>query len=374
MHWLFGKVASLIPVFRRMKEERDRLRDLLERVEAARWDAVRAREEAEVARWDAVRARERLAEEHQQALRSLEMMNSERQEVLRARETHVPTFEMLEGTPYSRYAIPLEYKPSRDFMPRWGYSRERIPDLDQWFHGYSNAYSQFLELMHTESRNLRDIPLEYREANLPQPAWVGAPYAPFDAVALYTIIKKCRPQRYIEIGSGISTCFAAKAILDGNLRTRITSIDPEPRAAIDKICDTTIRDGLEVCDVKIFDDLESGDVLFFDGSHRTFMNSDVTVFFIDVLPRIKPGVIVHVHDISLPWDYDHLFKNWYWNEAYMLAVYMMAQKHRIDPLLPTSFVCRDAFFDRYFEVPMVDLGEHNDGWRSGGAMWFTHTA
>jgi hypothetical protein len=98
------------------------------------------------------------------------------------------------------------------------------------------------------------------------------------------------------------------------------------------------------------------------------MNSDVTVFFIDILPRLKPGVIVHVHDINLPWDYDAYFMNWYWNEAYMLAVYLMGRKSSIRPLLPTAFICRDPRFENEFSEPILDLGDYKASWRGGGAM------
>jgi hypothetical protein len=123
----------------------------------------------------------------------------------------------------------------------------------------------------------------------------------------------------------------------------------------------------------IFDELEAGDIVFFDGSHRSFMNSDVTVFFIDVLPRIKPGVIVHLHDINLPWDYPDFFKTWYWNEQYMLAVYLMCSKDTLNPLLPTSWICRNEFFKKQIANPFVDLGsdDANMAWQGGGSIWFT---
>jgi predicted O-methyltransferase YrrM len=283
-------------------------------------------------------------------------------------------YEVLEGTPHSRYAVPVDYKPSRDFSPRWGYARPRIKILDDWFRSYEADYNEFLSSMRKRAPHLSRIPLEFSEANLPEPAWAGAPYCPFDAVALYTILFEGKPKRYLEIGSGVSTCFAHKAIVDSGSSTQIISIDPEPRAKIDAICDTVIRDGLETCDLALFDNLEAGDVLFFDGSHRSFMNSDVSVFFIDVLPRIKPGVIVHIHDVALPWDYDPFFKNWYWNETYLLAVYMMGNMHRIRPIAPTAFLCRDELFAAHFQAPILDLGMYNDGWRGGGAMWFTHTS
>lgn len=221
--------------------------------------------------------------------------------------------------------------------------------------------------------NLENVARYFNEDNLPNPAWGGVPIAPFDSLALYTIVRKFAPKTYLEIGSGTTTCFARRAINDGNLDTKIISIDPQPRAEIDSICDQVIRQGLESCDFSIFESLQENDILFFDGSHRSFMNSDVTVFMVDILPMIKPGVIVHVHDINLPWDYPDSFKSWYWNEQYMLAVYMIGQKRRIQPLFPTTFVCRDKHFEDLHQPPMLDLDELNDGWSGGGSMWFRHT-
>ena len=281
-------------------------------------------------------------------------------------------YQVLEGTPYSRYALPIEYMPSRDYRPRWGASRPPEPIIEGWFRSHNSQYLKFIETMRTHAQRLVDIPTIYDQALLPNPAWIGVAYSPFDAVALYTMIAERRPKKYLEIGSGISTCFAARAIKDAGLDTQIVSLDPEPRAEIDSLCDTVIRSGLEVCDLDVFEQLAPGDILFFDGSHRAFMNSDVTVFMIDVLPRIKPGVVVHVHDITIPYDYPDMFANWYWNEQYLLHVYLMGNRGRIDPLLPTGFICRDAFFEASLADPFIDLGQYNNGWRGGGAMWFTH--
>ncbi|SEK64615.1 Predicted O-methyltransferase YrrM [Bosea lupini] len=320
----------------------------------------------------------RLYSERDQARAELESARSELA-LLRSGATAQPGqstsgLQILEGTPYSRYGVPIEYLPSRDFAPRWGYSQPRIPSLDSWFRAHASDFNAFLGSMRELAPQLARVPLEFDEAKLPLPAWGGVPYCAFDALTLYTMIRTHKPKRYLEIGSGITTCFAKLAVQDGALSTKITSIDPEPRAKIDAICDEIVRYGLETCDLSVFDVLEAGDILFFDGSHRTFMNSDVTVFFIDILPRIKPGVIVHIHDIALPWDYDTYFKNWYWNEAYMLAVYMMGNQHRITPLMPTGYICRDGAFESELANPFIDLGKYNDGWRGGGAMWFTHKA
>jgi predicted O-methyltransferase YrrM len=279
----------------------------------------------------------------------------------------------LPGTPYSRYAVPVDYVPSRQYEPRWGNTKPVIPILEQWFTEHISTYRDILDDMTANRDALASIAVDFDTRNLPQPGWFGIALCAFDGAALYTMVKRSKPKRYLEIGSGVSTCFAYKAIRDAKLDTKIVSIDPEPRSEIDSICDEVVRDGLETCDTSLFDQLEAGDILFFDGSHRSFMNSDVTVFMIDILPNLKPGVLIHVHDINLPWDYHILYKNWYWNEQYLLAVYMMNARERIVPVLPTAFVCKRPEFADWFRVPLIDFGaERNTSWTGGGSMWFTH--
>ena len=82
-----------------------------------------------------------------------------------------PKYAILEGTPYSRYAIPIEYPPSRDWQPRWGYSRSREPILDQWFRAHIEDYRQFIGRMRHNAPILANVPRIFDEANLPQPAW-----------------------------------------------------------------------------------------------------------------------------------------------------------------------------------------------------------
>jgi hypothetical protein len=74
-----------------------------------------------------------------------------------------------------------------------------------------------------------------------------------------------------------------------------------------------------------------------DGSHRVLMNSDATVFFLEVLPRLKPGVVVHMHDIFLPNDYPLRWRELYYSEQYMLAAYLLAGE-KLKVLLPNAFV------------------------------------
>ena len=173
------------------------------------------------------------------------------------------------------------------------------------------------------------------------PYWLNAWYPALDGMALTAMLRRRNPALMVEIGSGMSTKFARRAVGTYGLRTRITSIDPEPRADIDKLCDHVIRKPLEACDPAIFDALNPGDVFFLDSSHRAFQGSDVTVFFLEILPRLKPGVIVHVHDIYLPDDYIAGHVRRMWNEQYLLATALLFGSQAFEILFPAWFVSRD---------------------------------
>ncbi len=101
------------------------------------------------------------------------------------------------------------------------------------------------------------------------------------------------PSVYVEVGSGNSTKFARRAVQDHGLRTRIVSIDPYPRREVDAICDEVIRHPCEDMDMTFFADLPGDAMLFVDNSHRSFQNSDVTVFFMEILPVLRHG-----HDLG----------------------------------------------------------------------------
>jgi hypothetical protein len=150
------------------------------------------------------------------------------------------------------------------------------------------------------------------------------------------------PVRFLEIGSGVSSKFARRAVNAFGLRTRLISIDPQPRNEVDALCDEVLRQPLESCDPAMFDVLEPGDILFLDSSHRSFQGSDVTVFFLEILPRLKPGVIVHIHDIYLPYDYIGGHIRRLWNEQYLLATALIFGPQAFEILFPCWYVEQDA--------------------------------
>ena len=118
---------------------------------------------------------------------------------------------------------------------------------------------------------LASIPQESTPNSL-TPFWKNDFFESLDAAALIGMLCAKRLARYVEIGSGNSTKFARYAIQQMHLRTSITSIDPEPRAIINSLCDIVVRRRLEDCDLSFFDQLEPGDFPLFDGSHRVFIN------------------------------------------------------------------------------------------------------
>ncbi|WP_445401778.1 class I SAM-dependent methyltransferase [Streptomyces sp. LE64] len=237
--------------------------------------------------------------------------------------------------------------------------------LEEGREAYAKRLTGFLD--HADL--LARIPVEGLERGS-TPYWGNSWLSPLDAVGLYGMLAEHRPARYLEIGSGNSTKFVRRAVTDLGLSTRITSIDPQPRAQIDALCDEVVRVPLQDADHAVFAELEPGDVLFLDGSHRLHMGSDVLVFFSELLPRIKPGVLVQVHDIMLPGDYPSAWRWRLYNEQYLLAALLTAAPQRFDVLLPNAFVHGDPEL-RTILAPLwrrLGVTRHFDP----GSFWWRH--
>jgi hypothetical protein len=172
----------------------------------------------------------------------------------------------------------------------------------------------------------------------PEPAWRNGWLPPLDGMAIYALLAQRKPETYLEVGSGNSTRFAARAKRDHGLSTRLVSVDPHPRAEIDALCDEVVRAPLEDADLSRFSRLKAGDVVFIDNSRRALMSSDATAFFLDVLPSLPNGVIVGIHDIWLPHDYPPEWKYRYYNEQYLLAAMLLAERPGFEVLLPTFYL------------------------------------
>lgn len=150
-----------------------------------------------------------------------------------------------------------------------------------------------------------------------------------DATMAYTIVREGRPALIVEIGSGHSTRFMARAIGDGGLPARLLAIDPAPRATIARLAVDWRRTPLQAVDAELFGKLAAGDILFVDSSHVLMPGSDVDRVLGDILPRLVRGVVVHFHDIFLPDGYPGA---WAWrgyNEQNAVAALLAAGGWRL---------------------------------------------
>jgi predicted O-methyltransferase YrrM len=151
-----------------------------------------------------------------------------------------------------------------------------------------------------------------------------------DAEILYGVIRRDKPRRIIEVGSGRSTLVAALAISrnraeDESYSCQHICIEPFESPWLEQIGVEVIRDRIEQIDPAFFDQLENGDIFFVDSSHVLRPQGDVIFEINEIYPRLKPGVLVQIHDIFTPRDYPHQWlmnERRIWNEQYVLEAFL----------------------------------------------------
>jgi hypothetical protein len=237
-----------------------------------------------------------------------------------------------------RRCIELDYPVTP--RTRWGYGAPPHERISVALEAGRDRYREHLHRILGLREELARIPVR-NPTSLTEPTWVNGFLPGLDSAALYTFLATTNPSLYLEVGSGNSTKFVRRAIEDHGLHTKVVSIDPQPRAEVDAICDEVVRSPAEDVDLSIYDRLGEGDVLFVDNSHRCLQNSDSTVIFLDVLPRLHRGVLVEFHDILLPDDYPADFLSRFYSEQYLLAAYLLAGGERFSVELPNHFISED---------------------------------
>lgn len=226
---------------------------------------------------------------------------------------------------------------------------------------FATQRAHFLALVdelapHLDNPRLDAVPVE--AAGPGEPYWNNGYFGPVDARVAYALTAARRPRRIVEIGSGHSTRFFRKAIDDLGLSCSLTAIDPSPRAAVEGVADELLRVNLLDLDLARFAALEDGDVLFLDGSHLVFNGTDTTRFFLEILPLLKAGVLVHVHDVCLPYEYSARFTERLYGEQYLLACILMdGGKWR--PLLPVYYLDREGAFAGLPGAGLPGAGQDN---------------
>jgi predicted O-methyltransferase YrrM len=198
-------------------------------------------------------------------------------------------------------------------------------------------------------RSLLPYAAELHDVPLTQPEgdgfyWTNGMFGPQDAFTYYGLIREHRPARVLEVGSGFSTLIAARAAAM-NGATQVTCIEPYPTDAHNS--HLRAEDGFRLVEkpvqeveLDVFTSLTAGDILFIDSSHVAKPGSDVEFLVFEVLPRIAPGVFVHVHDIFLPRGYTNHFyieQNRHWNENYLLGA-LLLENPRWQVYIANAFV------------------------------------
>lgn len=155
-------------------------------------------------------------------------------------------------------------------------------------------------------------------------------YGCVDAEVLHGMIRSARPKRIVEIGSGFSTLVASGALArnaDDGYRGVITCVEPFPRPFLEGLphVDQIIRQPVQQVPLSVFTELNEGDILFIDSTHVAKVGSDVCYEFFEILPRLRPGVLVHVHDVFFPEEYPRRWimkDHYFWNEQYVLQAFL----------------------------------------------------
>jgi len=197
--------------------------------------------------------------------------------------------------------------------------------------GMKNTLADLVGRYHAEFMEL----LPYEEALA---LGFGPGYTRLDAQVLYAMLRAKKPARYVEVGSGLSTYYASlagqKNASDGR-PMQITCVEPYPFEALKMIPGITVLQH-EVQDVGLepFTELGESDVLFIDSSHIVRLDGDVPFLFLEVLPALRTGPLIHIHDIPFPyhcpypaeyWIYKGVWPMW-WNESMLLHALLCGNK------------------------------------------------
>jgi predicted O-methyltransferase YrrM len=222
------------------------------------------------------------------------------------------------------------------------------------------------------AHELADVPQDMAPGP-PSYHWKNDFWSDADALVQYCLFRDAKPRRVVEIGCGWSSLLMAKALgrneSEGAPPTVVDQVEPFARkellSALPSHWDLheTI---LQRAPLEIFESLQAGDVCFYDGSHVARAGSDVNWFFFEVVPRLRPGVLIHVHDIFWPADYPDQWifeRGQTWNEQYVLQAFLM-YNDEFEPLICNTalFTDRRAEFTGLFKSVLPTVGH-------GGSIW-----
>ena len=192
-----------------------------------------------------------------------------------------------------------------------------------------------------------------------------------DAEVAYALVRELKPRHIIEAGSGNTTYLFRQAIEDGAMDTQLISIDPSPRREITEVADRIVNKRVEDVPASwIRETLGSDGVLFVDSSHEVRAGNDVVSLILKIIPTLSKGVVIHFHDIYLPYEYPRdlmLEHRWSrdWNEQYILQA-MLQGSNQFEVLWPGN----------YLEQTLPGFSKHfaHKASRPGSSFWMRKIA
>jgi len=239
-------------------------------------------------------------------------------------------------------------------------------------------------------RDLSDLLSQYLDEFLTFPPYetlrrigYGPGYTAVDALTLYTTLRRLKPARYLEVGSGLSTYYcslaAARNATDGR-PIGITCIEPYPYDKLRAIPGIeVIAKPVQEIDLSVFTALQAGDVLFIDSSHVLKIDGDVPFLYLEVLPRLNRGVVIHIHDVPFPYNVPYPARLWVfgrpwpmlWNEAMVVQALLCGNRDfRITMSTPLIRHVDEAFLQQ--RIPFYETIDQNPNTFS--SLWLEKTA
>lgn len=195
--------------------------------------------------------------------------------------------------------------------------------------------------------------------------WKNSQFSYSDAMSYYAFVRKLKPRRIVEIGSGFSTLVAASAIKANGFGS-IACIEPYPRPFLPNVEHVTLHQirAQDIDAEQINSMLDDGDILFIDSTHTVKTGSDCLHIYLRLLPQIKKNILIHIHDIFLPfgmpqkWVIDHQI---YWTEQYLLLAWLQDN--------PKTTVIYGSVYHQHFNRPLLEK-LMNGKYPSGGASFW----
>ena len=163
---------------------------------------------------------------------------------------------------------------------------------------------------------------------------LGPGYGPIESQVLHCVLRRYAPRAIVEIGSGVSTACMLNGVehnrRDAKRTSRIVCVEPFPRRAFRGLPEVMhIEAPCQAVDPAVFESLRAGDMLFIDSSHAVKVGSDVVRIYLDIIPRLPGGILIHIHDIYLPYLYSrHVLDTYFgWQETVLVQALLAHNSH-----------------------------------------------